>query len=193
MKTCKVCGEEKELSKFQKSSRLKSGARNDCKDCRSSYLKTWREENKERILKTEKDLRERSKARIKTSSAKWYAANKGKHTEKQKAYYEANKEALLGAAREWRSANRDRRCAYESKRRAAKLSATPAWANEFFVQEAYDLALQRTEMFGFSWHVDHIVPLQGKTVCGLHVENNLQVIRAESNIKKGNHFWPDMP
>ena len=48
-------------------------------------------------------------------------------------------------------------------------------------------------MLGFKWEVDHIVPLQSKLVCGLHVHNNLQVITALENIKKHNKVWPDMP
>lgn len=57
---------------------------------------------------------------------------------------------------------------------------------EFVFSEAYDLAKIREKQFGFKWHVDHIVPLNGKTVCGLHVWNNLQVIPAVQNLSKGN-------
>jgi 5-methylcytosine-specific restriction endonuclease McrA len=41
---------------------------------------------------------------------------------------------------------------------------------------------------GVQWHVDHIIPLQGKNVSGLHVPENLQVIQGSLNIKKGNRF-----
>lgn len=77
--------------------------------------------------------------------------------------------------------------------KARKRKAMPAWANEFFLAEAYDIAATRTEMTGIQWEVDHIVPLQGATVCGLHVENNIAVIPAQDNRKKGNRHWPDMP
>jgi hypothetical protein len=72
------------------------------------------------------------------------------------------------------------------------LRATPAWANHFFIEEAYDLAQRRTKSTGIKWHVDHIVPLRSKRVCGLHVENNLQVIPARTNLEKGNRVWPSM-
>jgi hypothetical protein len=78
------------------------------------------------------------------------------------------------------------------RRNAEKLKATPSWANLFFIEEAYDLAQRRTEATGFQWHVDHIVPLRSKRVCGLHVEHNLQVIPARTNLAKGNRVWPFM-
>ena len=67
---------------------------------------------------------------------------------------------------------------------------SPKWANEFFIEEAYRLAAMRTKMLGYKWHVDHIVPLKSKLVCGLHVENNLRVIPAKDNLIKGNRSWP---
>ena len=76
------------------------------------------------------------------------------------------------------------------------MNATPAWANQFFIEEAYDLARLRTQQkTGRSdeWQVDHIVPLQHPLVQGLHVEHNLQVIPAIHNQRKGNRVWPDMP
>ena len=82
-----------------------------------------------------------------------------------------------------------------NQRRATKFNGIPPqpWANQFFIEEIYDLAHRRSRLTGIRWDVDHIVPLRSKIVCGLHVERNLQVITHRQNCQKRNFRWPDMP
>ena len=81
--------------------------------------------------------------------------------------------------------------ALTAKRRAriktASLLIGDEW-NEFVCREMYELSHERTQETGISWHVDHIVPLQGRTVSGFHVWYNLQVIPAVINQRKNNHY-----
>jgi hypothetical protein len=89
----------------------------------------------------------------------------------------------------WEKANPHRKLARTRKRQIAKLKRTPKWLTPddlFIIEEAYHLAKLRTETLGISYHVDHILPLQGKTVSGLHVPTNLQVIPAKLNLQKSN-------
>jgi hypothetical protein len=83
--------------------------------------------------------------------------------------------------------------ANHAKRRAAKIQRTPAWLTVddlWMLEQAYELAALRTKMFGFSWHVDHIIPLQGKLVSGLHVPTNVRVIPGADNVRKANRYLP---
>ena len=76
-------------------------------------------------------------------------------------------------------------------RDAGKKDRTPSWLTEdqlWMIDEIYDLASIRTEISGISWHVDHVIPLNGKKVSGLHVPWNLMVITAKENQIKGNKF-----
>lgn len=75
--------------------------------------------------------------------------------------------------------------------RAAKRKATVQWDTEltdFAHEEAFVLTVLREKLFGFAWELDHIIPLRGKRVSGLHVWNNFQVIPRDLNRKKRNHY-----
>lgn len=71
-------------------------------------------------------------------------------------------------------------------RRSRKRFASPSWADRQAIRSIYAQAKDLTERTGEQWHVDHIYPLAGENVCGLHVEGNLQVITAKQNLAKSN-------
>jgi hypothetical protein len=81
--------------------------------------------------------------------------------------------------------------AYEAARRALKLQRTPKWLTEVDkerIQNEYKLAALQTKITGKPWHVDHIIPLQGELVSGLHVPSNLMAMLGSDNISKHNNF-----
>ena len=73
-------------------------------------------------------------------------------------------------------------------RRASLLAAMPSWADRAKIKAVYALAIETTRRTGRSHEVDHIVPLRGRNVCGLHVDYNLQVIPEAVNQVKSNKF-----
>lgn len=106
--------------------------------------------------------------------------------------YEAYREKERARNHSWRSRNRSKQRGSVAKRKAARLRATPLWAESRYIQMFYNMAHEAEAETGRPHHVDHIVPLISDFVCGLHVEDNLQVLEALPNLKKSNREWPDM-
>lgn len=129
-----------------------------CKSCHSAYARQHYQSNKDRHRALHRE---------------WKAANPG---------YDLEGQRVRAAKR--RAEHADKVNANTAARKSYVKRATPSWANKFFISEAYHIAKVREKMLGGKWHVDHIIPLRGKTVCGLHVENNLQVIPAPINLRK---------
>ena len=91
----------------------------------------------------------------------------------------------------WSNLNKNKRASSEAKRRATKLNATPNWLTKkqlLEISNLYWLAKDLKAVTGNDYHVDHIIPLRGKNICGLHVPWNLQVLPADINIRKGNRL-----
>lgn len=193
MKTCSKCGETKEFSEYHKHRRHADGLVSMCKPCTKVVYA---------------DKYKRYGERIRESGARWKAANPERTKELSVEWRAENRERANRTRREWayRNLDKKRKSSADYKKRnpaannaqgagyrAKRLQATPSWVEEFLIEEAYDLAQRRSKVFGFDWHVDHIVPLKSSLVCGLHVHNNLQVIPGKENASKNNRHWPDMP
>jgi len=137
-------------------------------------------------------LESKQKALVRTR--KYRATEKGMQAEKAYSQSEAGKLTRKNAIKKYEGGvGKAKKIARTIYRRLSKEQRTPNWLNEndiWMIKEAYDLAALRTKLFGFSWHVDHIIPLQGKTVSGLHVPTNLQVIPWLDNIRKHNKVNP---
>lgn len=158
----------------------------------SRYAKT-----KDSCAAYAKEYRAKNRAAVLAYSKQWREANKDLQVKMSRESREKNPEHYQEYLREYRKKNRDAWLAraryHNANRNAAKLNATPAWANQFFIEEVYRLASLRTAVVGIPFDVDHIVPLRSKVVCGLHCEQNLRVIPESENRKKSNRWWPDMP
>lgn len=121
----------------------------------------------------------------------WAVKNKERKAQLDREYAISNPEARKKARAKWDQLNPGKTTAAKAKNRVERSFRVPAWLTEddiWMIEQAYELAALRTKMFGFAWHVDHIIPLTGKKVSGLHVPSNLRVIPAAENLRKSNKF-----
>jgi hypothetical protein len=199
MKKCSKCFVEKSETEFH--IRRDTGRlRNECKLCRAALVLAWVIANPERHRTNKARWKSANPEKVAAGRQRHYAANREKIDLQVRAWRAKNKEKCLAITELWRKEHLEFDAARSAKQRAEKVSATPAWANSFFIDEIYDLAARRTALKtgGIAkWHVDHIVPMKGvdpvtkeHIVCGLHVEHNLRVIPAVENLKKHNKTWP---
>ena len=104
-------------------------------------------------------------------------------------YHKQHSHEIKIKSREYRQTHKPKRAAQEAKRRTTKLQATPPWLTAQHladIEKFYVEAARLQAIDGIKRHVDHVYPLQGKAVCGLHVPWNLQVLTATENCKKHN-------
>lgn len=113
-----------------------------------------------------------------------------------KAYRQANSTEILEYNRDYRAKNPEWMQRYynhyNAGRRAERLQAMPAWSDAAAIEAIYAAAQAKSAETGTLHHVDHIVPLKSNRVCGLHIPENLRVIPAKDNLRKGNRWWPGM-
>lgn len=210
-KKCTGCGEEKLLIEFSKRAASKDGYQPMCKCCVGLYKKDYYEKNKNDISNKAKSRRKEHGDYIRATEKRRRDGNRETYRAMRKAYrkrnpdkiraakqrsYVRNREAILKKTnaynKKYRKTNPDKINAKTARRRANKLQATPIWSNSKDIDDFYTAALMFRLYTGEQYHVDHVVPLNSDVVCGLHCEDNLQVMLATDNIAKGNRHWPDM-
>jgi hypothetical protein len=129
----------------------------------------------------------------------WCRANPERRAEHSAKYYAAHKAQIAAYGKKYAKAHPGKAAARQAKYNAlnpglrkdrlfAEKRATPYWANRVFIADMYTLAALVTELTGEPYEVDHAIPLRGKTVSGLHVESNLQVIPMHDNRAKHNLY-----
>jgi hypothetical protein len=170
MKLCCTCKKEKNVSLFYKNKSTKDGFYKQCIDCVKNYYKS-------------------NKSLINQKNNLYYFLNKEKHLEKSKIYRNANKERLSLLKKEYYRKNKE--MFYEKSRQRHKriALATPKCLGENdkrVITGIYNLARIYGWITGSVWHVDHIVPLKNKNVCGLHVPCNLEPVPYLYNLSKNN-------
>lgn len=168
-KECLSCGADISLTYCPK-----AGPR--CRTCVKEYMAKYRQDHAERISQQKKE---------------WAKNNQVHKAAMDRGYALANPEARQTARRNWQQRNPGVAAALKKQNKLTRAQRVPAWLTEdehWMIAQAYELAAQRTTVSGFSWHVDHRIPLKGRHVSGLHVPENLQVLPAIENLRKSNQF-----
>lgn len=191
-KLCKVCKVEKPATDF-------SLGRRTCKECRC-------------VVEAQRYRQPGYNARHAINRAAYYKQNRAVLLKQKSEYGRRPDVSQRDVARrceryerepEFRLKSKRRRDRYyrdnphvfrarDAQRRALKLRATPPWADLEAIKRIYKEAQLLTKITGIKHVVDHIIPLKGRTVSGLHVENNLQVITERRNLRKFNRLVEDI-
>jgi hypothetical protein len=178
MKRCPQCQITKPKAEFNARKSRASGISSWCKVCNKLKNQAWCKANALEMSVKKAAYREKNAVRI-----------KGYLT----TYRDENRDALNLHYKDYAKRFPHKKHANSVARRARKLNATPAWANQGYIALFYEMAKLEADRTGLEVHVDHIVPLSNPLVCGLHVEHNLQLLTKSANLRKSNLVWPHMP
>lgn len=187
--TCNKCRISMREDNFSLSKLKQNSHFSTCKQCIQNYNRKHYEENKDKKSKKGKE---------------WYLKNKGKVLDYLKNYRKMNpstksikltpeERQLREIIREkdYRYNNSDRINARNMKYHCEKLNRTPKWLSKDQLEEInkyYKLAKEMELLDNIKREVDHIIPLRGDTVSGLHVPWNLQILTLSENRSKKNYL-----
>ena len=163
-----------------------------CVTCAIDAASKWNKANKQAHVRHSAEWVQRNADQVAAYNKQWRLENADKIAEKNRNWTARNWDKFLGISREWKQRNKAHVRFLGAKRRAALIQRTPSWlTEEDFAQmrAMYELAVTKSREDGIVWHVDHIIPLQGETISGLHVPSNLQLLPATENMRKGNRFY----
>ena len=118
--------------------------------------------------------------------------NANKERKRQRAWLTLNRDKAISATKRWKANNPARVLAMNAQRQSHVRMATPSWVDREQLQAVYDECKRLESETGIRHDVDHIIPLRGKNVCGLHVPWNLRAIPRTENQKKSNRLLRDL-
>lgn len=171
MKTCKKCSIEKELNEFYKEKKNLDGVAGTCKKCFNLRNKEWVEQNRDNRKQIYTKYQKENKEKCHNASNRW----RDKHRNSVNAQARKRRKEAPGLYK-----------ATKARRRAAEIQAIPKWMTD----EEWKLIIEFYKNCPEGYEVDHIIPLQGKTVRGFHCLSNLQYLTKSENRKKGAKVIP---
>ena len=172
-KRCRKCNERKLYTEFTIDNSRSDKLKYWCKECTLIDVHRYRSENSEKYKNYYKNYFQETKEHHKENIMKW----KKEHPEEFKIIYNR-----------YRDKNPEYMSFKNSKYRTQRKHAMPHWVDMSEIRKIYKQARELEKLDGVKRNVDHIIPIQGENVCGLHVPWNLQILTESENLKKGNRL-----
>ena len=188
MKICKTCEIERDESEFSRHKLARDGLNATCKPCKAEKQRVYRANNLEAQREATRRWRKGATEHVREYEKAYREKNRDQRIERCRSWRERNPEKQTAAERRYVESNRGKVNAKNMRRHAAKILRTVGWADLDAIDGIYERAVALTEQTGVKHHVDHIIPMQGEKVSGLHVETNLQILTQAANCSKGNTY-----
>jgi hypothetical protein len=153
------------------------------------YAQKYRQDNPEKSRESLRQSHLKNKDNYNKQRRAKRAANPEINARQCAESYKKHREARLASMKEYAKKNASWFYSRNAIKRTNLQQIIPKWdveLTQLVVDEADDLKQKRKEVTGFAWHLDHVIPIKGKTVCGLHVYNNFAVIPEIVNRRKKN-------
>lgn len=209
VKQCSGCKGTYAVSLYTKNKSTKDGLSVYCTPCgrsknrasakkhvakRNTQQQVWRKGNPDKAKQHQARYRDKNQEQIRATDRAWLDANPDRRMQVCATYRLNNVDKEREYRKAYHANNPGLRRARLAQYRSALVRATPMWFCEndkkLFKQFCEKAELLRRDA-GEVWHVDHVIPLQGKSVCGLHISGNWQLLPARENLSKGNKFNGD--
>lgn len=194
-KVCTDCRKEQQKAwRLANSEKLRAAGaewRSANKDRISSYSTQYRSQNREMLAEKCRNIPQEKRDQYNASRREKRLENPERYAEQSARSYAKRRDKALEEMRQYAKQNPQIFISRNAARRARNEQAVAGWSaelTELVTTEAGVLRRLRKEATGIDWHVDHVIPLRGKTVSGLHVYNNIAVIPAVVNRAKKNKF-----
>jgi len=195
-KICTKCKIEKDVTEFHANKQAKDGKASNCKCCRkisqenwrlkSNYNKSYYDKNSDIIKKRASQYKKDNPEKVKQVRREYYQNNRATIDSKNKKWAKDNRERSREIKKKYEKNNPEVKLKSSIDRRAKERLSTPEWSESSKIRTLMQKCKELSRLTGKVYHIDHIEPIRGKNVCGLHVWANLQILEDDLNYKKSN-------